>query len=48
MADYDMIDRLHRAKMQEGGDRLLAALRREHPHIIRHLEQRSGREGGQP
>lgn len=46
MADYDMIYREHRAKMQEGSDRLLAALRREHPHIVSHLEQRSGREGG--
>lgn len=39
MSDYAEADRHRRARMEEASERLLAALCREHPHIITHLQQ---------
>ena len=37
MSDLDATDRLRRADTEAASERLLAALRREHPAIIDHL-----------
>lgn len=39
MSDYAETDRLRRSQMETASERLLAALCREHPHIIAHLQQ---------
>ena len=45
MTDYTTMDRVRRAQMEQASDRLLAALCREHPHIIAHLQQQQQRRG---
>lgn len=45
MNDYAETDRMRRSQMEMGSERLLAALCREHPHIITHLQQRQRDKG---
>lgn len=40
MSDYAEIDRLRRSQMETASERLLAALCREHPRIIDHLQRK--------
>lgn len=40
MTDYAEIDRQRRNQMEDASERLLAALCREHPRIIAHLQRK--------
>lgn len=45
MSDYTDADRQRRLRMEESSQHLLAALCREHPHIIAHLQRQQRNKG---